>query len=256
VRSRISAVAVDGLAADLVDGVQFDRWCRAAAAEARRDAATIAGWICDLVDEPPPVQVPVPQGHGELTAAIGMHDRALVEVDLERDGPHVLIAGTTGSGKSALLQTLAIGLAARTPPSRLQFLLVDYKGGAAFAGCGRLPHTAGVVTDLDAAGTTRVLGSLRSELRRRERVLAEAGCADLPALRRRVGAEAPPSLVVFVDEFAAMVDASPDVVAGLIDIARRGGRSACISSSRRSGRPVRSAPTSARTSAMHRATRR
>lgn len=223
VRSRISAVAVDGLAADLVDGVQFDRWCRAAAAEAPRDAGGDRGVdLRDLVDEPPPVQVPVPQGRGELTAAIGMHDGALVEVDMERDGPHVLIAGTTGSGKSALLQTLAIGLAARTPPSRLQFLLVDYKGGAAFAGCGRLPHTAGVVTDLDAAGTTRVLGSLRSELRRRERVLAEAGCADLPALRRRVGAEAPPSLVVFVDEFAAMVDASPDVVAGLIDIARRG----------------------------------
>ena len=72
-------------------------------------------------------------------------------VDLATDGPHVLVGGTTGSGKSELLQTLVTGLAVSNRPDELGLLLVDYKGGSAFGDCARLPHTVGLVTDLDAA---------------------------------------------------------------------------------------------------------
>ena len=93
-------------------------------------------------------------------------------VDLCAVGPHALVAGTTGSGKSELLQTLIASLALHHPPDRCSFLLVDYKGGAAFAEAAALPHTVGVVTDLDGQTTARALRSLTAELTRRESILA------------------------------------------------------------------------------------
>jgi S-DNA-T family DNA segregation ATPase FtsK/SpoIIIE len=83
-------------------------------------------------------------------APIGIDRDGVVVVDLAADGPHALIAGTTGSGKSELLRTLVVSLASRCAPEHLQFVLVDYKGGAAFDACIELPHVAGVVTDRDA----------------------------------------------------------------------------------------------------------
>ena len=73
---------------------------------------------------------------------LGVGDGGPFTVDLDRAGPHALVAGTTGSGKSELLRTLVAGLARSHPPDELTFLLVDYKGGAAFGACARLPHTA------------------------------------------------------------------------------------------------------------------
>ena len=105
-------------------------------------------------------------------AAIGVTADGVVEIDLARDGPHALIAGTTGSGKSELLRTLVVSLAARSSPDHLTFVLVDYKGGATFDACAELPHTVGVVTDLDERLAERALLSLDAELRRRERLLA------------------------------------------------------------------------------------
>ena len=70
-------------------------------------------------------------------------------IDIARDGPHGLIAGTTGSGKSELLQTFVASLAAANRPDEMTFVLIDYKGGSAFKDCVRLPHTVGMVTDLD-----------------------------------------------------------------------------------------------------------
>ena len=102
-----------------------------------------------------------------------------VVVDLAADGPHVLVAGTTGSGKSELLQTLVAALAAVNRPDELVFVLVDYKGGAAFRECALLPHSVGLVTDLDGHLTSRALRSLDAELRRRERVLRDAGVPDI-----------------------------------------------------------------------------
>ena len=82
-------------------------------------------------------------------AAIGVNVDGPHWVDLRHDGPHVLIAGTTGAGKSELLQTLIASLALASSPADLTFVLVDYKGGSAFDACARLPHTLGLVTDLD-----------------------------------------------------------------------------------------------------------
>src|SRR4029453_14649457 len=105
-------------------------------------------------------------------------------VDLVTDGPHVLVAGTTGAGKSELLQTLVCSLALRNRPDEMTFLLVDYKGGAAFRGGAQLPHVVGVVTALDGHLTARALTSLTAELRRRERLLAELGASTLDGYRR------------------------------------------------------------------------
>ncbi len=108
-----------------------------------------------------------------------------VTVDLTRDGPHALVAGTTGSGKSELLQTLVASLAATYPPDALAFVLVDYKGGAAFRGCAALPHTVGVVTDLDAPLTARALASLSAEVRpSRDRCWPPSAPPTWPSTRR------------------------------------------------------------------------
>ncbi|MEJ2866436.1 FtsK/SpoIIIE domain-containing protein [Actinomycetospora sp. OC33-EN08] len=140
------------------------------------------------------------------------------------DGPHALIAGTTGAGKSGLLQTLVAALAVANRPDAMNFLLVDYKGGAAFRDCARLPHCVGVVTDLDAGATSRALTSLRAELKRREHVLDRAGSADIAAYwsTRQPTADPLPRLVIVIDEFAQLVTEMPDFVAGLVDVAARG----------------------------------
>jgi S-DNA-T family DNA segregation ATPase FtsK/SpoIIIE len=145
-------------------------------------------------------------------------------VDLAADGPHVLVAGTTGAGKSELLQTLVAGLAVGNRPDEMSFVLIDYKGGAAFRDCAELPHTVGMVTDLDGHLTERALRSLGAELRRREALLAEAGCTDLDkyiALASPTGKPLP-RLVLVVDEFATLAEELPDFVGGLVAIAQRG----------------------------------
>lgn len=144
-----------------------------------------------------------------------------VKVDLLTDGPHALVAGTTGAGKSELLQTWILGMALRHPPTALALVLVDYKGGASFGPCADLPHVAGQVTDLDVVEATRALDGLRAELLRRERLLAARGVPDVEALRRR-GGEVPPRLVVVVDEFRTLSEELPDFVPGLVRLAAQG----------------------------------
>jgi DNA segregation ATPase FtsK/SpoIIIE, S-DNA-T family len=145
-------------------------------------------------------------------------------LDLAADGPHVLVGGTTGSGKSELLRTLVVSLAAHNRPEQLSLVLVDYKGGAAFRECAALPHTAGVVTDLDDRLADRALRSLRAELRRRERLLAQAGAADhsgylvTPAARTTPV----PRLVVVIDEFRALAEELPAFVDGMVRLAALG----------------------------------
>ncbi|MGY1754975.1 FtsK/SpoIIIE domain-containing protein [Blastococcus sp. SYSU D01042] len=156
---------------------------------------------------------------GALRTVLGRSADGPVEVDLCRDGPHVLVAGTTGSGKSELLQSLVAGLALGHPPERCSFLLVDYKGGAAFAETARLPHTVGMLTDLDGSTTARALRSLTAELSRREALLAEHGVPDLAALPGGVELA---RLVIVVDEFATLVEELPAFVPGLVGIAQRG----------------------------------
>jgi DNA segregation ATPase FtsK/SpoIIIE, S-DNA-T family len=160
--------------------------------------------------------------HGDLRATVGAGADGVLSLDLRSEGPHALIAGTTGSGKSELLRTLVAAAAAAIPPDRLSFLLIDYKGGAAFAPCAALPHVVDVVSDLDEHLAERALVSLNAELKRRERILAEGGARDLLELTRRNVDAAPPLLVIAVDEFAKLRDEVPQFVDGVVDIAQRG----------------------------------
>jgi DNA segregation ATPase FtsK/SpoIIIE, S-DNA-T family len=154
-----------------------------------------------------------------LVGTTGSHD---VHLDLREHGPHALVGGTTGSGKSEFLQTWLMGMAAAHSPDRVNFLLVDYKGGTAFADCVRLPHTVGLVTDLSPHLVRRALTSLGAEIRRREHLLNDKRAKDLISLEQTGDPDTPPALVIIVDEFAALATEVPEFVDGVIDVAQRG----------------------------------
>ncbi|MDR1387580.1 MAG: FHA domain-containing protein [Propionibacteriaceae bacterium] len=165
---------------------------------------------------------PPPRKAATLRAAIGQSAVGLHSLDLRADGPHALVGGTTGSGKSELLQTWVLAMAANHSAQRLNFLLVDYKGGSAFAECSELPHTVGMVTDLNAAGVNRALASLSAELTFREHLLGSKKAKDLVALEKSSPVDAPPTLIIIVDEFAALVQEVPEFVDGVVNVAQRG----------------------------------
>jgi DNA segregation ATPase FtsK/SpoIIIE, S-DNA-T family len=143
-------------------------------------------------------------------------------VDLAVDGPHALVAGTTGAGKSELLRTLVTSLAVVNRPDELVMVLVDYKGGSAFADCAALPHCVGLVTDLDPHLADRALTSLGAELKRRERLMAGVGARDLTAYRATDPETGLPRLVIVIDEFRALAEELPGFVDGLVRIAALG----------------------------------
>lgn len=152
-----------------------------------------------------------------LVARLGTTRSSIFDLDLIGDGPHGLVAGTTGSGKSELLRSLVMSLAIRYPPERVVFVLVDFKGGATFDPCVRLPHVAGFMTDLDASGAGKILEALEAELREREQHLRDAGVGSLEPDDVRM-----PRLVVVVDEFGVLADQAPATLDSLVDLARRG----------------------------------
>lgn len=120
-------------------------------------------------------------------------------LDLGANGPHALVAGTTGSGKSVLLRSWCLALAAANPPDRLLFVFLDFKGGAAMTDLEALPHVVGSVSDLDLSHARRALRALESELTRRERLAARHRVPDI----RRIDPP-PPAIVVVIDEFHAL----------------------------------------------------
>ncbi|WBM80791.1 hypothetical protein KIV56_05460 [Cryobacterium breve] len=170
-------------------------------------------------------------GRDGLACAIGVGTHGPVTLDLVGQGPHAVVGGTTGSGKSELLVGWVCQMAEERSPDEVAFLLIDFKGGAAFRPLAALPHCVGLVTDLDGRQAERALASLAAELRHRERVLAAAGARDLAELRALGGPGSPrqepgknalPRLVIIVDEFATMLASFPGLHALFVDIAARG----------------------------------
>lgn len=141
----------------------------------------------------------------------------VLSLDIVSEGPHALVAGMTGSGKSELLVSWVSALCALYPPERVVLLLADFKGGTAFASLAELPHVVGMITDLDAAGASRALESLRAEVRWREARLADAGARDIAD-----GGVEMPRLLVVIDEFAALLAQHPALHDLFVDIAARG----------------------------------
>ena len=170
-------------------------------------------------------------GEYHLRAPIGTATTGRFWLDFDRHGPHGLIGGTTGSGKSELLKTLVAAFAASYPPSELTFGLFDFKGGSTFVEFADLPHTVGMASDLDVSLARRALQCLRAELLFRERVFDELGAKDLAEFRDRrrrlVDADSPappplPRLVVIIDEFAAMATELAEEIGALTDLTARG----------------------------------
>ncbi|GAB2873031.1 FtsK/SpoIIIE domain-containing protein [Actinoallomurus bryophytorum] len=230
--------SVGAVLADQVTPAWCDRLARALAPVrdvSRDDAESMipsSARLLELLHMPSPSAAQIQavwQAGGRTTSVpVGVSADGVFTVDLRFDGPHGLIAGTTGAGKSELLQTLIASLAVANRPDEMTFVLIDYKGGAAFADCASLPHVVGMVTDLDGHLTERALESLGAEVRRRESLLLHAGakdiedyCALFDAGDRRAPSRVP-RLVLVIDEFAAMAGELPDFVEGLVDIGRRG----------------------------------
>jgi S-DNA-T family DNA segregation ATPase FtsK/SpoIIIE len=145
-------------------------------------------------------------------------------------GPHGLIGGMTGSGKSEILKTILLGLAATHSPFDLNFALIDYKGGAAFNELSRLPHTVGVVTDIEthASYAERVILALTGEIEQRKRLLERArlafgfGRSHIDEYRQLTIKRPLPRLVIVFDEFAEFKGRHPEESKRLIGIARQG----------------------------------
>ncbi|SDS23674.1 FtsK/SpoIIIE domain-containing protein [Agrococcus carbonis] len=159
---------------------------------------------------------------GTLRAVMGQGASDVMTLDLRTQGPHALVGGTTGAGKSEFLQAWVLGMAAAHSPDRVTFLFVDYKGGSAFADCVELPHCVGLVTDLSPHLVRRALTSLKAELHHREHLFNRKKAKDLLELEKRQDPETPPALVLVIDEFAALAKEVPEFVDGVVDIAQRG----------------------------------
>ncbi|MEU4193255.1 type VII secretion protein EccCa [Kribbella sp. NPDC026611] len=157
-----------------------------------------------------------------------------IELDLKESaqegmGPHGLLIGATGSGKSELLRTLVLALAITHPPRSLNFALIDFKGGATFTRLDKLPHTSAVITNLaeELHLVDRMTDAINGELIRRQELLRAAG--NFSSLRdyekaRAAGAPLPevPTLLVICDEFSELLTIRPDFIEMFVQIGRVG----------------------------------
>lgn len=165
---------------------------------------------------------------GRLRVPIGIGQNGPVWLDLNdaAHGPHGIIAGTTGAGKSELLQSIIVGLAITHHPHLVNFVLVDFKGGAAFKPFEKIPHVVGMVTDLSGKLTERALVALKSELRRREHILSQANAkkiAEYQAMQAQTPMMEPlPNLLIIIDEFAELAKEHPAFMEGLVSVVQKG----------------------------------
>lgn len=164
---------------------------------------------------------------------LGADGSGPVTVDLARQGPHTMLAGTTGAGKSILLQTLVTSLLLVNRPDELNLVLVDFKGGSAFLPFQHCPHVVSLIRStgetpadvFDEAAASRVLASVRAEVRRRESLLARYGGEIDEYWKARQNAPALPALprlVMVFDEFARVLETSPDFLKELVNVAAKG----------------------------------
>lgn len=158
----------------------------------------------------------------------------LFQLDLHEKyhGPHGLVAGMTGSGKSEFIMTYILSLALNYHPYEVAFILIDYKGGGMAKAFENLPHTAGIITNLDGAAVNRSLASIQSELKRRQAIFVEAGNkvgesnVDIykyqKLYREGVVEEPLQHLFIISDEFAELKTQQPEFMEQLISAARIG----------------------------------
>lgn len=207
----VGAVAIEAISAEQARAV----------GDALSERARI--WLRDGLDGTAPVALAhiLPDAPsaapGTLPAVVGRDAHGPVQVDLVTDGPHAVVTGVTGAGKSELLITWVLALASTHTTAQVSFLLADFKGGTAFDALAEVPHVTGVITDLDGDGARRAFESLRAEVRWREATLAEAGARDIGDPRVQL-----PRLVVVIDEFAAVLAEHPELHALFADLAARG----------------------------------
>lgn len=162
----------------------------------------------------------------QLRACLGVGDCGQAWVDLVADGPHALVVGTTGAGKSELLTSWLLQLAWAHSPSALQLILVDYKGGTCLGPLKRLPHCVDLLTDLEPAATARAIEAISAQLRRREQILRESNCKDITEYEQLCHHQ--PSLaplarmLVVVDEFATLAATQEELLEHLLRLAAQG----------------------------------
>ncbi|MCO7222087.1 type VII secretion protein EccCa [Klenkia sp. PcliD-1-E] len=204
-------------------------------------ALSTATGLADLLDIADPYGYDVEQGwaprpnRDRLRVPIGVGpDGAPVELDLKESaqdgmGPHGLLVGATGAGKSELLRTLVLALAVTHDSETLNFVLVDFKGGATFTKLDRLPHTSAVITNLadELPLVDRMVDAINGELLRRQELLRSAG--NYSSLRdyeraRTSGVPLPPvpTLLIICDEFSELLSAKPDFIDLFVQIGRVG----------------------------------
>ncbi|MGT2930054.1 type VII secretion protein EssC [Streptococcus dentasini] len=167
--------------------------------------------------------------HQSMAVSLGLRgSEDYVNLDLHEraHGPHGLIAGTTGSGKSELIQSYILSLAVNFHPHDVAFLLIDYKGGGMANLFKDLPHVLGTITNLDGNQSKRAMASIEAENKRRQRLFADAGVNHIHAYQKKYKqgevSEPLPHLIIISDEFAELKNEQPDFITELVSTARIG----------------------------------
>ncbi|MEY8462318.1 type VII secretion protein EssC [Streptococcus merionis] len=156
----------------------------------------------------------------------GRDDILYLNLHEKAHGPHGLIAGTTGSGKSELIQSYILSLAVNYHPYEVAFLLIDYKGGGMANLFANLPHVVGTITNLDGNQANRALVSIKAELKKRQRIFLENDVNHInqytKLFKEGKVSEPLPQLLIISDEFAELKANQPDFMDELVSTARIG----------------------------------